>query len=334
MVDKCTDVEIDPFDFVGKITVEVYEEGEEAVIQFIDNGSPVELSEDGTPKVSVDLNEMTSFLYEDLEEFDATVECHTLEEGTRVKITMPKENFMYFKDDEFIFIEDLSHIQGEKSKREASKETVQETINNLVELFIAACQKDEKVVLAIDSELGEGEINRLIRKMIDIFPDVKDNNKSLKLFLKNLEIVKGEGESLAQRLKNITDSSKGDVKAENVLIIAKSGNLEHFKSFNGKSIITGIDDSVFAKTGYLPLPEIMLFTVGRYLGWDENTMRQHYAMIPNVIAEGDLTEEDYDLIFGKGNRTMIIRLIPDAEALGVNELRDLMNSIKIMLARA
>jgi hypothetical protein len=91
---------------------------------------------------------------------------------------------------------------------------------------------------------------------------------------------------------------------------------------------------MFSGNAYLPLLEIMLFAIGKHLGWDEETLRKHYEMIPNVMSMANLGFEEQTLLFGADRRIMVIKLIPDAAEFDKQELRDLMDNIRIMLARA
>ena len=210
----------------------------------------------------------------------------------------------------------------------------EKTIPCLINALIAASKKDGKVVLALDLELGKGEINSLLKKLIKVLPTLEGNNDDLERFFKNLEIIKGEGSTLARRVANITDPAKGKVSPENLIIITRSDNTRYYESFEGQATIAGVDDNEFSETAYLPLLEIMLFSIGKYLGWDEASLKEHYDMIPNVISSSDLSEEDYAMLFGNDKRLMVIRLIPNAVEFDKEQLRELMDSVRTMLARA
>ncbi|MFC1549209.1 hypothetical protein ACFL5E_04545, partial [Candidatus Omnitrophota bacterium] len=231
-----------------------------------------------------------------------------------------------------------SKTKGEEGASEAGcakiLERASSAIPRFVNALIAASRRDEKVVLALDLELGEGEINALIRKLIKMLPTIEGNNGDLKRFFENLEIIRGEGAQLAQRVSNVTDPSRGGVKPENVIVITRNANVAYYKKFEGKATVAGVEDGTFSENAYLPLLEIMLFAIGRHLGWDEATLIEHYAMIPNVTSASDLTPEDYALLFGKDKMIMVIRLIPDAEEFDKKELREMIDSVRTMLARA
>jgi len=228
--------------------------------------------------------------------------------------------------------------RSEEPKEPESKEEViikdaEKTIYNLVHALTGAAEKSGKVVLAIDTELGEGEIHRQVEKLIQMLPSLENNNRHLRNFLKNLVIRKGKGRELARMINNITDSERGSVKPENVIIISKVSHIEHFDSVKDRAIIAGIDDAGFPETAYLPLLEIMLFTVSKYLG-GEASLEEYYEMIPNVLSMDALGEGDHNALFDRDAKTFIIRLVPDAEPFDKEELRELMKQIRLILSRA
>jgi len=86
-------------------------------------------------------------------------------------------------------------------------------------------------------------------------------------------------------------------------------------------------------TAYLPLLEVTLFTIGKFLGWDRETLMRHYEMIPNVLSLGELEEGDMSL-FDPANRSLVFRIIPDALKFGPEIHRELTDTIRMMLAQA
>lgn len=208
------------------------------------------------------------------------------------------------------------------------------TVPQLVNALISASKKDGKTVLALDLGLGEGEINSLLRGLLKILPTLEENNADLKRFFKDLEVVKGDAGSLARRINNLTDPERGSVRPENVIVVTKSSDIGLFAAVEGKATIAGIDDASFPGTAYLPLLEIMLFAVGKHLGWDEAALRKYYEMIPNVVPSHEMPPEEMAGLFSPDQKTLVIRLIPDAEIFEKEELRELMDGIRTMLARA
>lgn len=265
-------------------------------------------------------------------ELAAGVDAYALKSGDHV------QGIRAVKEDRLAEIDKKERARCEKGKTVSSEKLVTDlstfTIPGLVDALIFASEKDEKVVLALDTDLGEGHINGLLGELIKTIPTLKNNNEELRMFLGNLCLIKGKGKDLGLRLGNITDSSKGSVKKENVIIVAKASNCEYFKDLEDAAIITSVDDNAFPEMAYLPLLEIMLFAIGKYLEWDKNTLYGYYEMMPNVVPANVLSSDDYNKLFDRDRKFMVIRLIPDAIQFDKEELRDIMDSIKIMLASA
>ncbi len=273
------------------------------------------------------------------------IEAHGLETVHATELRDPdrtgeKEHVIYRKNRRADAVEEKPVGDSAEEKRNPVPgrdniiETASSAIPRFVNALIAASRRDEKVVLALDQELGEGEINGLLRKLIGLLPAIEGNNEDLRRFFRNLEIIKGEGASLARRVSNITTPGRGGAAPENVIIITRNSNVTYYSALEGRATIAGVEDTAFSGNAYLPLLEIMLFSIGRHLGWDEKTLREHYAMIPNALSIADLTPDDLALLFGRERSIMVIKLIPDAVEFDRRELRDLMDNIRIMLARA
>ena len=204
-------------------------------------------------------------------------------------------------------------------------------IPGLVDALITASEKDKKVVLAFDTDLGGGRMNVLLGELIEAISGLKDNNEDLKRFLANLYMIKGKGKDLGSRLGNITDPSKGSVKKENVIVVAKGSNEEYFKSLKGTATMAIVDDSAFPETAHLPLLDVMLLAVGSYLGWSENRLYEIYSSIPDVES---LSLEEYVKLCKKDQRSLIIKLVPNAVQLETEKRREIIDAIKDMLAKA
>jgi hypothetical protein len=101
-----------------------------------------------------------------------------------------------------------------------------------------------------------------------------------------------------------------------------------------RSTVAAVDDTGFPETAYLPLLEIMLFAIGKHLGWSENALKEHYRNIPNVLSLDSLELADQGILFGGDRRILVIRLIPDATRFDRQEMREIMENIKVMLAQA
>jgi hypothetical protein len=117
-------------------------------------------------------------------------------------------------------------------------------------------------------------------------------------------------------------------------VITRLYNLIDFKDLGGRSMLAVIDDRDFPETGYIPLLEVMLFSVGKYLGWDTATLKKYYATIPNVVSAETLDGETLNSLFGKDKRILVIKLIPDAIKFDEDELRSLMDTVRATLTNA
>lgn len=250
------------------------------------------------------------------------------------KRALPVARAAYPEEYAKILEAERSHSKSRALTADAVKDNAAKAVSALVNAFIGVAEKKEKVVIALDLDLGEGEINTLLRALVDALPSIEHNNEDIRRFFRNLEIVKGQGSNLAARVSQITDPRKGSVKPENLIVITTGDNLEYYRSFEGRATLAGIDDRAFPETAYLPLLEVTLFAVGKYLGWDDKTLRKYYAMIPNVISLDRLEDGEIQALFGKDTKTLIIRLIPDAVTFNKAELRELIDSIKTILTRA
>ncbi|MCK4462738.1 MAG: hypothetical protein KAU58_00315, partial [Candidatus Omnitrophica bacterium] len=95
------------------------------------------------------------------------------------------------------------------------------------------------------------------------------------------------------------------------------------------------DDKDFPKTAYLPLLEVTLFAIGKYLKWDEGILLEFYKNnIPNVIPVNNLSEEDYNKLFKRDMKKIIIKFIPDAVKFDIEELTEMMACVMEILRKA
>lgn len=218
----------------------------------------------------------------------------------------------------------------ENSALKISK-NAEKVIPKLIGTLVEAANKNEKIVLAIDLGLGEGAINTELRKLIITLSAIDGNNADLKRFLKNLIIVKGEGSGLAQRITALTSQEKNPVKPENVIVITKGMSVNLYGELLGKATIAGIEDQKCTRGVYIPLLEIMLFVVGKHLGWSPEVLRDYYNTIPNLNA---LLDEEALILFGNDSKTLLFKFIPSAQAFEGKILQDLMSAIRGMLTRA
>jgi serine/threonine protein kinase len=240
-------------------------------------------------------------------------------------------------------------IEFKQQALDAITEKIKEekVIDNIVELLmqLASIVKEEKTgakaVVALDLDLGEGEVRELFKRLSEVLPG--DDNDELMLFLKNLVIISGSGKDLAKKLWNIsTASGKGKVDPKNIIVITKNddkhmGYYETFKKqirVGGSPTVVGVDNEGFPKNAYLPILEIMLFSVAKHLKWDKETLLKYYRLIPNVTLAKDLGK-DYDTLFTDSNvKKFIIRLIPRAVEFDKENLRKFIDNVNVMLAMA
>jgi len=205
-------------------------------------------------------------------------------------------------------------------------QNAEKAMPKLVHSLMGFAGKDETVVLALDETLGEGEINTFVRDLISLFSGLRDNNGYLKRFLKNLVICKGEGKELALKV----GSSK--IKPENIIVITKAANMDYFDSVKGRATIAGIDDKNFPETAYLPLLEVMLFAVSRHLGWD-GSLEEYYGMMYNAVPWKNLPEKERANLLDIGEKTFVIKLIPNARVFG-KDIQPILRQIKTILSQA
>ncbi len=171
----------------------------------------------------------------------------------------------------------------------------------------------EKVVIAIDEELGAGWTRKQLGKVMSALRHLSGRDDQLGRFLQNVVIRHGRGGVLARNLDALVE--KGDVKKENIVIITSEANLkEHFSGFDGISTITGIDDKELTDDFYYPLIEIVLFTLARTLRYDRKDLVRCYRNIVNCLDLDDDTiwQMCWDPAANSYKTTMMIRLIPGA----------------------
>jgi hypothetical protein len=210
---------------------------------------------------------------------------------------------------------------------------------NFAESMPGEKENKERAVLALDLDLGEGDIGKLFEELAKILPRISEKNEELGLFLRNLDIIKGRGEDLARRVKHIsTESGRGKVNPENIIIITP--NADHYSDFAG-STIAEIDQNGIPAEAYTPLLEVILFAVTKHMaskkdsGITKDALLYYYKMIPNTVLADDLEAKDYqDLFVDMSMRRFVIRLIPNAVPLSTEEIRELRESLMVALKRA
>ena len=256
----------------------------------------------------------------------------------------PEKVASFYRDPYNSTRNELTDETKEKALKEIRKRILDDdTIDRLVQDLITLCasgrgkavkSNEEKMLLALDLDLGSLDVERLFEKLSEVLPH---NNKELEVFLDNLRIIGGRGEGLAQRVKalsTLSSSGRGKIKPDNIIVLTTASGTQNYSEFDGVSTIAGIDNSSFSQEAYFPLIEIMFFTIGKHLGWSSEVLRERYSLIPNVFALSDLNEDEIKAAFSKDIRTFIIRLIPDAVPFDEFERQELMETINTVLAQA
>jgi len=149
------------------------------------------------------------------------------------------------------------------------KNDVQHTTRELVSAICSLAispENDEKILLALDEDLGrDGTIN-LIRQIIKDIYGIKGSEK-LRKILQNLIIIKGRGKILADAVSRYTGKGRDGavVKKSNVVMVTKASNEENCEEFENEAIITFVDDSKLGMMDYYPFAEVTLFTLAKAL---------------------------------------------------------------------
>jgi phosphotransferase system HPr-like phosphotransfer protein len=217
----------------------------------------------------------------------------------------------------------------------------------LTQVFIEWTRKE--TVLALDTDLGYAdEVRELFQKyIIDTLTQIHGNNDDINVLLKNLTIIDGKGENLAKRIAAMTDPKRGKIKKENVIMITTEDNLKNCGAFKEKAFITAVQDSSLSgnkkkRFDYYPFVEITFFAVLRSLTYNEDEILKYqkrlwkwYRQIPNI--------EKLDFIQLLGTclevddtprRTVILKLVPNAEKIEHEELEDLYRQIQEFIRKA
>ncbi len=233
---------------------------------------------------------------------------------------------------------------GEWETTQEIEKNVEKIIPLLVQALIARARK-EKVVLALDTELGPTEkVRELISKyVIDTLGEIHGNNGDIKVILKNLNIIDGKGKDLVQRIKAMT--TRGNLKKENVIMLTTESNLDNCSDFKEQAFITALDDSRLSgekEFDYYPLVELTFFAVLRALAYDKGRIKKYqeqlwkwYKQIPNVekLNFVDLMKLCFDED-DSPKRTIILKLIPNAKKFEYDELEELYRRIQEFIRKA
>jgi hypothetical protein len=187
-----------------------------------------------------------------------------------------------------------------------------------------------KCLILIDESFGENGIQEArvsIHKVIRALRGMKDNNGELRAFLENIEI-----RAVADTQRPVVIPEKMD--PADVIAVIDSSNRERFAAIDGMGVVAAIDRDGFPETGYLPIAEVLLLAVEKFLGKDGKDLFRYYQNIPNVVPLTDLDVNQISGIFSKDARSFVIRLIPGAEAMPVKDLVELLAIEEDVLQKA
>jgi serine/threonine protein kinase len=183
--------------------------------------------------------------------------------------------------------------------------------------------EEEKFVIAIDEDLGASEAE--LKELMSLIEEVKKANSKLFKNLKNIELVKGRGIDLADRLSRLKN-----VKKENIVIITTMGNLETetlvdgrekkmFADFENTSHVTGIFHLYKSDKYklYLPLAETVMFTLARANNVPQEVIKEMYKHIPNAeeLNDSEILKKVWNEKTESYETKVVIDIIPGADAV-------------------
>jgi hypothetical protein len=213
------------------------------------------------------------------------------------------------------------------------RRTAERLVQALIGVEEMAHYEKRKVILALDLQLGEVAFRSSLEM---ITGGLFEDNPRLRSFLNRVHLVAGKGKDLSRRLRNISTLSgqgRNKVRPRDMIILTDNKNYGYFSDFR-TSTVAGIDRESFEADGYFPITEILLFTLGKHLGWDVETLKGYYEAIPNVSRPEELGPAEMTRLFGPATRKFVIRLIPDAVPFDEEEKRELLRVIRHMLSSA
>ncbi|MFH1846043.1 MAG: hypothetical protein ABH869_00610 [Candidatus Omnitrophota bacterium] len=194
--------------------------------------------------------------------------------------------------------------------------------------------KDEKILLALDTDLGKEGSAALVRHVIE---DICKFDKNAAQILKNIEIISAKGPRLAEKVyKYTTQGYKGTkVKPSNVIMVTKDSNKKNCKGFSDEAVITFVDDSELHLMEYYPFVELTLFTLAKALY--HRTDGQLYTLDELVSlyrSFGSEIQEDKGLIEICIGRRIFTVVLKPAERFEFDELQYIYENIRIFMRMA
>ncbi len=185
---------------------------------------------------------------------------------------------------------------------------------------ISEQERDEKIVIAVDTDLGDGQGAQLmeIYKALDLLKNLKKPNGAP--LLPNVVLVRGKGKDLMSKIDG------ENVDYDNVFLLTRLHNVEKlFSKLTGKGWITAIDDGRTEIMSYMPILESLALSMMAYLGANLDSM-EIFAM---EFSGRKISQED--LLFFVKKR--FIMILPKATEYDADSLRNAYKLIYDTIAR-
>jgi SAM-dependent methyltransferase len=197
--------------------------------------------------------------------------------------------------------------------------------------YVPGKKEDKKIVILIDKDLSgmnnNTDIIRSVKNLINTLAGIKGNNSELAVFLENLEIIPVEGGSIERggRFRQY----------KNIIAVTRTSNKSFFENINTEIIVAAIEDKDFPEKAYLPLIEVTLFAIGKFLKLEQALLEQYYQNIPDVKSLKELKESgEFSDIFDPDVKTFVIQL-PHARSFNTSKsLVETMEIIRGLLRKA
>lgn len=201
--------------------------------------------------------------------------------------------------------------------------------------LVLSLENGEKVLLALDENLGREGTERLVRTLLKDISKMKDDEK-LKTILQNLIIIKGRGEKLADEVLEYTEAGKDGIKVKmsNVIMITEDSNKEKCQGFEQEAIITYVDDSRIDMMGYYPMVEVTLFTLAKalhYRGVSKYDAGKLISLYRSVNVE-ELSEGQIQTLYI--DKKVVTIILKPAEPFEYDELHHIYKTISTFLQAA
>lgn len=199
-------------------------------------------------------------------------------------------------------------------KEDYVKNTVNEFLLNIEGKLNNCKDLGDELVLAVDTDIGN--LRLFAQELLDALGKLQEelNKKGFN----NVRIFVGSGEELEQKLKTYI-REKGDKKNYIISAVMKYENIKDkkvFKEIKNKVQITAVNDEdmkdkSLVEAYYIPIIGLLQLSLEKAVGKKIQDIQYDLANIPNVV---DISEED---------GMFIIRLLPNAKPMAINELREM-----------